>query len=1101
MAQITVGCFYPSITDVSGITATVSSTYAMTSGQYIDGSPWIAPTTHDPFFSAAIVSTTPPQESWLFNGEFGFNGYKDVNGIMMNVPGHAAVQGYDERANARIPYVASYNQSLPLSCVPHDMVVMASGIPSSVDGLGGVGTAALFSYALSKDRVRTVISCKMPLTFLDRIPPLDTETHGRGGLEETLTFRPGAYWHQGRINNKIQFYMSEFDASRIPQFLTEEQPGGGNTFSGYYAKIFGSVNTPSPVVKPYWEDLYNAIRYYFGDDNQKWGSEAIHAGFHQPGYGQGWGELINLVLLKSLMIVPESEQELRTKTLKALTQAGIDYWSAWKDGRDQKSNGGHFQAKKAMIMAAGVLLNNEEMKDPDRYLGPTRYDDPKHDIGLGRFGEAHTFCSGQGHFSNPWDPRYGVGRPIDVITPSALFNGWYWGDNHTATSSYGLSACVGFQQLHPSGGKWDTEYASELGPGLSGISPWYPGKSNTPGRLPIGTFRPGNAPYLGPASADMYKYSKDDPNLSQWRTVGGNYGDHFLKYGWTFRNQSSMGQALFMQALGLGPKWSLPLLGWTTQNTYGWTRPFYTDATTAGFNHLPNARWINDYESDTPSMFPGSSVTINSYGISGLVSGDDRNYIAYYYRKYRISNELLDYQTSNSLYSQGFEKVIGMADFSGPYLATNEDATFNGEGGTNKVTWEIFQCPPNTTCKILGGEILSTPSALGNGQYIYVDQTPAPAQQSYMDDTLTKASRYGTIIHRMAMPPEPYGGPFSTNGYGIQAVFYDQNDLPFLTTNAYKMILRNDSPFPDPGPPTRGIVSESEAEVLTSNKIGTPIVRSYGSSYGKYGGNKLKDYDTPRPDDLNNKDAKGTVEFKDFQRTIKDYILSRLGYPVVDVELEDFQIETCIDEAISRLEYHAPDWMTQYATFQTSGGINVYDLPAAVADNLNDVWYKRDFFKFGASPGSLEYDFAIMFFTNTGLFNNYNVSQYLLMQQYLKQVKNVLGQMSTWQLIGNRYLHVWPVPENNTETVLLEFRAFDPKTIHHAYKNWVERFSLCLAKEILGGIRNKYQTLPGPGGGTKLNGDSLIREAALEKEKLLEELVSGIEGPPLFDIT
>ena len=56
--------------------------------------------------------------------------------------------------------------------------------------------------------------------------------------------------------------------------------------------------------------------------------------------------------------------------------------------------------------------------------------------------------------------------------------------------------------------------------------------------------------------------------------------------------------------------------------------------------------------------------------------------------------------------------------------------------------------------------------------------------------------------------------------------------------------------------------------------------------------------------------------------------------------------------------------MTQYAVFDTSAGVNVYELPPEVADNLNDVWYRRDFFKFGASPGSLEYDFAIMFFLN-----------------------------------------------------------------------------------------------------------------------------------------
>ena len=284
------------------------------------------------------------------------------------------------------------------------------------------------------------------------------------------------------------------------------------------------------------------------------------------------------------------------------------------------------------------------------------------------------------------------------------------------------------------------------------------------------------------------------------------------------------------------------------------------------------------------------------------------------------------------------------------------------------------------------------------------------------------------------------------------------------------------------------------------DKVVVPTVRSYGSSYGTYGGNKLKDYKSPKDTDLNNKDFKDVNEFKTFNRTIKDYVLAKLGHPVVDVELDDFQIQICIDEAISKLEYHAPDWMTQYAVFQTEANKNIYELPQEIADNLNDCWYRRDFFKFGANPGSLEFDFAVMFFTNTGLFNNYNVSQYLLMQQYLKQVKNVLGQMSTWQLVNNKFLHIWPVPEANDEDVLLEFRAFDPETTHHAYKNWLQRYTLALSKEILGGIRGKYQTLPGPGGGTRLNGSELVAEAQREKEMLVEELKTEIEGPALFDI-
>jgi len=283
--------------------------------------------------------------------------------------------------------------------------------------------------------------------------------------------------------------------------------------------------------------------------------------------------------------------------------------------------------------------------------------------------------------------------------------------------------------------------------------------------------------------------------------------------------------------------------------------------------------------------------------------------------------------------------------------------------------------------------------------------------------------------------------------------------------------------------------------------IGIPNVTQYGSSYGSFNGVRLKDYKSPEPktSNLNNSDAKDLVEFKSFEQTIKDYVFARLGHPTVRVELTDFQIQICIEEATSKLEYHAPHWMKQYAVLDSSANINVYELPQEVANNLTDVYFRKGIFNLGATPGSLEYDFAIMFFTNTGLFNNYNVSQYMLMQMYLKQINKVLGKSTSWDLINNKYLQIFPVPDSSDE-IILEFRGIDGATIHPAYKNWIQRYTLAVAKEILGRARSKYQTLPGPGGGTRLDGETLLAESKEEKQLLLEELKTEIENPPLFDI-
>ena len=65
-------------------------------------------------------------------------------------------------------------------------------------------------------------------------------------------------------------------------------------------------------------------------------------------------------------------------------------------------------------------------------------------------------------------------------------------------------------------------------------------------------------------------------------------------------------------------------------------------------------------------------------------------------------------------------------------------------------------------------------------------------------------------------------------------------------------------------------------------------------------------------------------------------------------------------------------------------------------------------------------------------------------------------------------------------------------------RNWVQRFATACAKEILGQVRGKFTAVPGPGGGTQLNGPALMQQAQQEKEQLRQQLINEIEEPPMF---
>ena len=53
---------------------------------------------------------------------------------------------------------------------------------------------------------------------------------------------------------------------------------------------------------------------------------------------------------------------------------------------------------------------------------------------------------------------------------------------------------------------------------------------------------------------------------------------------------------------------------------------------------------------------------------------------------------------------------------------------------------------------------------------------------------------------------------------------------------------------------------------------------------------------------------------------------------------------------------------------------------------------------------------------------------------------------------------------------------------------WIYKYTLALAKEILGYIRGKYGTIPIPNGETTLNSADLLSAATTEKQALIDEL-------------
>jgi len=75
----------------------------------------------------------------------------------------------------------------------------------------------------------------------------------------------------------------------------------------------------------------------------------------------------------------------------------------------------------------------------------------------------------------------------------------------------------------------------------------------------------------------------------------------------------------------------------------------------------------------------------------------------------------------------------------------------------------------------------------------------------------------------------------------------------------------------------------------------------------------------------------------------------------------------------------------------------------------------------------------------------------------------------------------------------INYEFMQYKNINSPGKQWIRKYTLALAKELLGEIRSKYGSVPSPSGEISLDGDTLRTEASGEKESLIAQLREDLE--------
>ena len=232
---------------------------------------------------------------------------------------------------------------------------------------------------------------------------------------------------------------------------------------------------------------------------------------------------------------------------------------------------------------------------------------------------------------------------------------------------------------------------------------------------------------------------------------------------------------------------------------------------------------------------------------------------------------------------------------------------------------------------------------------------------------------------------------------------------------------------------------------------------------------------------------------------LKDYCLRRLGYPVVDINVDDEQVEDRIDDAIRYYQdYHydgteriflkhqvtAEDIANEYITIPEAviGVVRVFDIGDAIqSSTLFNIRYQihlNDLFDFTSTT----------------------YVPYVSAMRHVEQLEEIfVGKKPIRFQRHKNQLNIdmdWGNDIIAGEYVIIEaYRILDPDTYSDVYGDkWLLRYATALIKRQWGENLKKFEGMTLPGGVT-FNGQKIWEEATEEINKIEEEMISSYSLP------
>lgn len=229
-----------------------------------------------------------------------------------------------------------------------------------------------------------------------------------------------------------------------------------------------------------------------------------------------------------------------------------------------------------------------------------------------------------------------------------------------------------------------------------------------------------------------------------------------------------------------------------------------------------------------------------------------------------------------------------------------------------------------------------------------------------------------------------------------------------------------------------------------------------------------------------------------------DYVRFSLGDGMMDVELDPFHYEQAIKQSLSRFRQRSSNSVEEsYSFLELQKDTNVYTLPKEVISVRNV--FKRNI---GANSGtSSQYEPFEAGFVNFYMIQSGRVgglATYAFYSMFLKEAAKMFGGFLNFQFnTVTKQLTIMRRPRADKETILVWTENYKPDLtiLQDTYSSpWIREYTLALCMRSLGQARGKFASLPGPGGGTQLNGTQLLTDAQTKLDALELEISNFMAG-------